>query len=165
MIHPSNCQMLTITRTNFKTNCAPQRWSPCPKISQLQTPIPYILIFLNLHDGDGFATDVVTMGGPLERPIEIRTSAIVMEFFLTHARFAVSLQDKMAIILKRSQEETFSAPAEWSTFIKQVNAQDTIEEAMVSLAADTTLEVRRKTLLDDVVSLVSPGVGLNLDAT
>jgi hypothetical protein len=35
----------------------------------------------------------------------------------------------------------------------------------VSLAADTTLEVRRKTLLDDVVSLVSPGVGLNLDAT
>jgi hypothetical protein len=50
------------------------------------------------------------MGGPVEIPIEIRTSAIVLEIFLAHAPFAVSLQDAMAIILKRSQEETFSAP-------------------------------------------------------
>jgi hypothetical protein len=67
--------------------------------------------------------DVVTMGGPMERPIEIRTSAIVLDFFLTHAPFAVSLQDEMAIILKRSQEETLSAPAEWVTFVRQGKAQ------------------------------------------
>jgi hypothetical protein len=66
----------------------------------------------NLHDGGGFAMDVVTMGGPVERPIEMRTSAIVLECFLTHAPFAVSLQDAMAIILKRSQEETLSSPSE-----------------------------------------------------
>jgi hypothetical protein len=58
--------------------------------------------FLNLHNGDGFATDVVKMGGPMERPIEIRTSAIVLDFSLTHASFVVSLQYAMAIILKRS---------------------------------------------------------------
>jgi hypothetical protein len=52
------------------------------------------------------------MGGPVERPIEIRTSAIVMDFVLTHDHFSVSLQDAMAIILKRSQDETFSAPTE-----------------------------------------------------
>jgi hypothetical protein len=46
--------------------------------------------FQNLHDGDGFATYVVTMEGPLERPIEIRTSAIVLDFFLTRAHFALS---------------------------------------------------------------------------
>jgi hypothetical protein len=51
------------------------------------------------------------MGGPVARPIEICTSAIVLDFFLTHAPFAVSLQDAMAIILKRSQEETFSDPS------------------------------------------------------
>jgi hypothetical protein len=50
------------------------------------------------------------MGGTVERPIEIHTSATVLEFSLTHAPFAVSLQDAMAIILKRSQDETFSAP-------------------------------------------------------
>jgi hypothetical protein len=50
------------------------------------------------------------MGVPVERPIEIRTSAILLEFFITHAPFAVSLQDAMAIILKRSQEEKISAP-------------------------------------------------------
>jgi hypothetical protein len=71
----------------------------------------YSDFFQNLHDGDGFATDVVTMGGSVEIPIEIRTSAIVLEFLLAHAPFAVSLQDEMAIIVKRSQEETFSAPA------------------------------------------------------
>jgi hypothetical protein len=71
------------------------------------------------------------MGGPVERPIEIRTSDIVLDFFLTHAPFAVYLQDAMAIILKRSQDETFSAPAEWATFINQGKAQGTIEEAMV----------------------------------
>jgi hypothetical protein len=47
---------------------------------------------------------MVTMGVLVERPIEIFTSAIVLEFFLPHAPFAVSLQDAMAIILKRSQE-------------------------------------------------------------
>jgi hypothetical protein len=40
------------------------------------------------------------MGGPVERSIEIRTSAIVLDFFLTRAPFDVSLQDSMAIILK-----------------------------------------------------------------
>jgi hypothetical protein len=43
LIRPSNCQMLTIK--NFKTNCAPQRRRLCQKISQLQAPIPDILIF------------------------------------------------------------------------------------------------------------------------
>jgi hypothetical protein len=62
--------------------------------------------------------DVVNIGGPVKRPIEIRTLAIVLDFFLTHATFAVSLQDAMAIILKRSQEIKISAPAEWVTFIK-----------------------------------------------
>jgi hypothetical protein len=79
------------------------------------------------------------MGGPVERPIEIRTSAIVLIFFLTNAPFAVSLQDAMAVILKRSQEETLSAPEEWDTFIEQGKAQGTIEEAMVVFATDTTL--------------------------
>jgi hypothetical protein len=105
------------------------------------------------------------MGGPAERPIEMRTSAIVLYFFLTHAPSAVSLQDAMAIILKRSQEETFLAPEEWVTFIKQGKAQGKIEEAMVEFAADTTLEVRRKTQMDDLVSLVAPGVELQTDRT
>jgi hypothetical protein len=81
-------------------------------------------------------------------------------FFLTHAPFAASLQDAMAIILKRSQEETFSA-----TFIKQGKAHGTIEEYMVDFAADTTLEVRRKTWMDDLVSLVAPGVEMQMDET
>jgi hypothetical protein len=52
-----------------------------PKMSQLQTPIQDILIFFrNIHDGDGVATDVVTMGGPVEITFEIRTSAIVLDF-------------------------------------------------------------------------------------
>jgi hypothetical protein len=106
------------------------------------------------------------MGGPVERPIELRTLAIVLDFFLTHAPFAVSLQDTMAIILKRSQEETLSAPEEWVDFINQVKAQGTIEEDMVEFAADTTLEVRRKTRLDDdVVSLVAPRVEVQMDET
>jgi hypothetical protein len=78
IIRPSNCQMLTMK--NFKTNCAPQRRRLCQKMSQLQAPIQDILIFLNIHDGGGFATDVLTMGGIVERPIEIRTSAIVLDF-------------------------------------------------------------------------------------
>jgi hypothetical protein len=65
------------------------------------------------------------MGGPVERPIEISTPAIVLDFSPSHAPFAVSLQDTMTIILKRSQDETFSAPAEWATFINQVKAQGT----------------------------------------
>jgi hypothetical protein len=36
---------------------------------------------------------------------------------------------------------------------------------MVDFAADTTLEVRRKTRLDDVVSLVAPGVEVKTDET
>jgi hypothetical protein len=71
----------------------------------------------------------------------------------------------MSIILKRSQDETFSAPAEWVTFINQGKAQDTLEEAMVDFAADKTLEVRRKTRLYDVVSLVAPGVEVQMDET
>jgi hypothetical protein len=71
----------------------------------------------------------------------------------------------MAIILKRSQDETFSAPAEWATFIKQVKAQGTIEEAVVEFAADTNLEVRRKTRLDDGISLLSPRVEVQTDET
>jgi hypothetical protein len=125
----------------------------------------YSNFFRNLHDGGGFATDVVTMVGPLEIPIEMRTPAIVLDLFLTHAPFAISLQDAMAIILKRSQEEKLSAPEEWATFINQGKAQGTIEEDMVDLAADTTLEVRRKTRLDDVVSLVAPGVEVQTDET
>jgi hypothetical protein len=62
--------------------------------------------------------DVVKMGGPVERPFEMRTSAIVLYFSLAHSPFSVSLQDAMAVILKRSQDETFSAPSEWATFIK-----------------------------------------------
>jgi hypothetical protein len=46
--------------------------------------------------------------------------------FLAHAPFAVSIQYAMAIILKRSQDETFSAPAEWATFIKHGKTQGTI---------------------------------------
>jgi hypothetical protein len=33
----------------------------------------YSELFQNRHDGDAFATDVVTMVGPVERPIEIHT--------------------------------------------------------------------------------------------
>jgi hypothetical protein len=94
----------------------------------------------------------------VERPIEILTLAILLICFLIHAPFVVSLQDAMTMILKRCQDETFSAPSEWATFIKQGKVQGTIEEAMVDFAADTSLEVRRKTRLDDVVSLVAPGV-------
>jgi hypothetical protein len=125
----------------------------------------YSDFFRNLYDVDEFATDVVTMGGPVERPIEICTSAIVLGFSLTHAPFALSLQDAMAIILKRSQDQTFSSPPECATFIKQGKAQGTIDEAMVEVAKDTTLEVRRKTRLDDVVSLVSPRMEVQTDET
>jgi hypothetical protein len=88
---------------------------------------PYSDFFRNLHEGDEFEMDVVTIGGPLEIPVEIRTSAIVLDFFLTHAPFAISLQDAMAIILKRSQDETFSASEEWATFTNHGKAQGTIE--------------------------------------
>jgi hypothetical protein len=71
----------------------------------------------------------------------------------------------MAIILKRSQEETFSAPSEWITFINEGKAKGTIEGAMVDFTADTTLEVRRNTWLDDVVSLVAPWVEVQRDRT
>jgi hypothetical protein len=99
------------------------------------------------------------------QPVKIHTSALVLEFFFTHAPFAVSLQDAMAIILKRSQDQTFSASVEWTTFIKQCKAEVTIEEDMVEFAVDTTLEVRRKTRLDDEVSLVSPKVEVQADET
>jgi hypothetical protein len=108
---------------------------------------------------------VVTTGGPVERPIKIYTSALVLDISLTHAPFDFPLQDAMAIILKRSQDQTFSAPVEWATFNKQGKAEVTIEEDMVEFAAETTLEVRRKTRLDDVVSLVSPRVEVQADET
>jgi hypothetical protein len=41
--------------------------------------------FHNIHDGDEFSMDAVTMGGPVDRPIKKHTSDLVMEFFLTHA--------------------------------------------------------------------------------
>jgi hypothetical protein len=81
---------------------------------------PYSDFFQNLHHGDEFSMDVVKMVGPVERPVEIHTTALVLDLFLVHAPFDVSLQYAMAIILKRSQDQTFSAPAEWATFIKQV---------------------------------------------
>jgi hypothetical protein len=65
------------------------------------------------------------------KPVEIHTLAPVLEFFLTHAPFAVSLQDVMVIILKRSQDEMFSAPAEWATFIQRCKAEVSIDEAIV----------------------------------
>jgi hypothetical protein len=77
----------------------------------------------------------------------------------------VSLEDAMAVILKRSQDQTFLAPAEWATFIKQGKTRCTIEEDMVEYATVTTLEVRRKTRLDDVVSLVSQRVEVQTDET
>jgi hypothetical protein len=67
----------------------------------------YSEFFQNLHDGDEFVTDVVKMGGPVERPVKIHTSSLVLDLFLTHAPFDVCLQDAMAIILKRSQDQTF----------------------------------------------------------
>jgi hypothetical protein len=86
------------------------------------------------------------MGGPVERPVKIHTSALVLDFSLTHTPFDVSLQDEMAIILKRSQDQTF-----W------------IEEAMVEFAVDTTLELRINTRLDDEVSLVATRVEVQAD--
>jgi hypothetical protein len=73
------------------------------KIGTLEITHPsYSDFFHNLHDGDEFAVDVVTMGGTVERPVEIHTSALVLNFFLTHAPFDISLQDAIAIILLRS---------------------------------------------------------------
>jgi hypothetical protein len=57
------------------------------------------------------------------------------------------------------------APVEWSTFIKQGNAEDKIEKAMVEFVADTTLEVRRKTRLDNLVSMVAPMVIVQMEKT
>jgi hypothetical protein len=119
--------------------------------------------FQNLHDGDECTTDVVTMGGPMETTVEIHTSALVLDLFLTYDPFAISLQDAMVIILKRSQDQTFSAPEEWATCIKQGKAEGMIEEAMLEFVADTALEVSRKIRLDYVVSLVSPRVEVQTD--
>jgi hypothetical protein len=52
------------------------------------------------------------------------------KFLITQAPFAVSLQDAMAIILKRRQDETCSAPSEWVTFIKKGKSKGTIEESI-----------------------------------
>jgi hypothetical protein len=125
----------------------------------------YSEIFHNLHDSDEFAMDVVKMGGPVAQPVEIHTSDLVLVFFLTHAHFGVSLKDAMAIILKRSQNEMFSAPVEWANFIQQCKAEVPIYEAVVEFAADTTLEVRRKKRLDDEVSLVALRVEVQADET
>jgi hypothetical protein len=85
--------------------------------------------------------------------------------FLTHAPFAVSLQDTMSIILKRSQGETFSAPTERATFIKRGKVDFMIEGAMEEFAAETTLEVRSKTRLDDEVSLGATWMEVQTDET
>jgi hypothetical protein len=66
------------------------------------------------------------MGGPVERPIEIRTSAKVLGFFSHTCSLFCFFQDAMAIILKRSEDQTFSAPAEWDSLIKQEKAHCTI---------------------------------------
>jgi hypothetical protein len=79
-------------------------------VLQVTSHQSYSYFFQNLHDGDEFATDVVTMGGSVELPVKIHNSAIVPDFSLKHAPFDVSLQCAMAIILKRSQDQTFSAP-------------------------------------------------------
>jgi hypothetical protein len=47
------------------------------------------------------------MGGPVERPVKIHTSDLVLDFFHAHAPFDVYLQDAMAAILKRIQDQTF----------------------------------------------------------
>jgi hypothetical protein len=125
----------------------------------------YSEFFHNLHDGDDFAVELVTMGGTVERPIEIHTAALVLDVFLTHAPFAVSLQDAMAVILERSQVETLSAPTEWATFINPGNVDVMIEADMEEFAADTTLEVRRKTQLDDEVSSGAPWMEVQTDET
>jgi hypothetical protein len=58
------------------------------KIGPLEISHPsYSEFFHNLHDSDEFAVDVVTMGGTVERPVEIHTSALVLIFYLTHAPF------------------------------------------------------------------------------
>jgi hypothetical protein len=100
--------------------------------------------------------DVATRGGPAALPIKIHTSAPVLDFFLTHAPFAVSLQDAMAIILKGSQAEMFLATEELATFIQRCKSEVTIDEAMVYFKADETLEVRWKKMTEDEVSLVAP---------
>jgi hypothetical protein len=134
------------------------------KIGPLETPHPsYSEFFHNLHDGDEFTTYAVTMGGTVERPVEIHTSALVLIFSLTHAPFAISLQDVMAIILERSQVETFLAPTEWATFIRRGNVGITIEVAMAEFAVDITFEVRRKTQLDDEVSSEAPWMEVHTD--
>jgi hypothetical protein len=144
-----------IHKDNFQDQVRASMPEAMPKKIPIATSHPtYSNFFRNLHDGDEFTMDVVTIGGPVKRTIETHTSAIVMDFSLTHAPVAVSLQNAMATILKRSQDETFSAPAKWATFINQGNtqgtiAQGTVDEAMVEFAADTTLEVRRNTRLDD----------------
>jgi hypothetical protein len=86
-------------------------------------------------------------------------------FFLTHAPFAISLQDAMAIILVRRQVETFSAPEEWATFIRQGNVDVTIEAAIGEFTVDTTLEVRRKSQLDDEVFSGAPWMEVHTDET
>jgi hypothetical protein len=71
----------------------------------------------------------------------------------------------MAIILERSQVEKFPAPTEWTTFIRRGNVDVTIEAAMAEFAADTTLEVRRKSQLDDEVSSGAPWIEVHTDET
>jgi hypothetical protein len=48
-------------------------------------------------------------------------------------------------------------------YINQGKTQSTIEEYMVDFAAEKTLEVRSKSRLHDVVSLVAPGVEVQTD--
>jgi hypothetical protein len=50
-------------------------------VLQVTSHQSYSDFFQNLHDGDEFATDVVTIGGPVERPVEIHTSALLLYFF------------------------------------------------------------------------------------
>jgi hypothetical protein len=89
---------------NQKDESQDQLRAPAPEAMAKNIPLAtshpsYSELFQNIHDGDKFAMDVVTMGGPVDRPVEIHTSALVLDFFLMYAPFAVSLQYAMAIIL------------------------------------------------------------------
>ena len=90
--------------------------------------------FKTLHQGNDLASDVVALVAAAGQVIEIPTTVPVLKFFLQHAPFAISLQDAMAIILKRSQSESFSAPGEWVNFIKQGKEEVPMEQAMVAFA-------------------------------
>jgi hypothetical protein len=139
-------------------------WSICePALPEVLTNFPiarshsrYSDFFQNLHDE--FATDVVIMGGPVARPIEISTG-----FFPHTCSFCCFSPSCNGHNPEKKSRENIISPSRMG-YLYQAG-QGTIEEAMVDFAADTTLEVRRNTRLDDVVYLVAPGVEVQTDRT